>query len=309
VDPDPAQVQGGRFLNRLRARSGPVLPVVLPAFLPVVLLAAFLISLPPCRALAQEAPPLEADGPPQTSAHAPAPVRPRATRPVPFAPAKSAPAKPVPARPASATPSPGVAKALSASAKSAPVKPTARGPAVKNDGKRYLRSLDENHDGRISHEEFLAGGKKRFAKLDLNHDGVISAQEAKAAQAKMRERKAASDAKRLAQGKPVKGKAKSDRPARPYLSGFDANKDGRVTRKEYLAKREKAFAEMDLNHDGVISKDEAKAAKAKKLARREERKAETRERKARKKARTEASAAAPAPEADAVNPSPASPAL
>ncbi len=175
----------------------------------------------------------------------------------------------------------------------------ARGPAVKNDGKRYLRSLDENHDGRIGREEFLAGTKKRFAKLDQNGDGVVSAQEAKAAKAKMLERKAKSDARRLAQGKPVKGKPKGDRPPKPYLSSFDANKDGRVARKEYLAKREKKFAELDLNRDGVVSKEEAKAAKAKLLARREERKVEAKERKARTLAKAEAKKSAQA-EAEAL---------
>lgn len=168
----------------------------------------------------------------------------------------------------------------------APARPKARGPAVKNDGKRYLRSRDENHDGRISREEFLAGTKKRFAAVDLNGDGVVSAQEARAAKAKALERKARSDARRQLQGK-TQGKAqgktqnrktvpaaKADRQARPFSPAIDANQDGRLSRQEYLARREKKFVELDLNRDGVISREEAQAAKAKLLKRRAERKAE-----------------------------------
>jgi Ca2+-binding EF-hand superfamily protein len=184
---------------------------------------------------------------------------------------------------------------------------------LKNDGKRYLRSLDENHDARISREEFLATAKKRFAKLDASGDGVISAQEARAAKARLAERKAKSDARRLAQGKPVRRRSVSARPPRPYLANVDANRDGRVTRKEFLARREKTFVELDQNRDGVISKDEAKAAKAKKLARRAERQAELKERQVRKAARDEArvasqalepAAAAQAPESVATSPAP-----
>ena len=243
----------------------------MPRVLPCLILSALLLAFFPARrALAQDAPPLEADGPPQTSpqtlpktsGQAPAQARPKAASPGPLGVAKPVLGKPLSLKP-------GATKSATV-----PAKPMARGPAVKNDGKRYLRSLDEDHDGRISREEYLAGTKKRFAKLDLNQDGVISPQEAKAAKAKMLERKAKSDARRLAQGRPVKRTAKNDRPARPYLSAFDANQDGRVARKEYLAKREKKFAELDLNHDGFLSREEAKAAKAKLLQRREERRAE-----------------------------------
>jgi Ca2+-binding EF-hand superfamily protein len=159
---------------------------------------------------------------------------------------------------------------------------TSRGPAVKNDGKPYMRSLDKNHDGRISHEEFMAGSKKRFAKADTNHDGIVSLQEAKAAKAKLLEKQAKRDAKRLAAGKPVKHRAKTARPPKPYLSTFDKNKDGRVSQKEYLERREKKFHEMDANHDGVISREEARVAKVKLLERREERKAQAKARRLRK---------------------------
>jgi Ca2+-binding EF-hand superfamily protein len=283
----------------------------------LALLALLLACLPIRLVLAQDAPPLEADGQPlaspQTSAAKSAPARPQAARNTPsdrVKPGRADSAKPGRA----AALKPALTKPPLLTPGATPSKAAARGPALKNDGKRYLRSLDENHDGRISREEFLAGAKKRFTKADLNHDGVISPSEARAARAKMLERTAKSDARRLARGLPVKRKARSGKPPRPYLAAFDANHDGRVTSKEYLARRERRFAELDLNHDGVISREEAKAAKAKKLRRREERMVEIKERQARKRARSEAQGAAQdsaqgqkpaAPRAEPPNPVPA----
>ena len=252
----------------------------------VLVLALLLAVFPASLALGQDAPPLEADG---AFSAASKPVAPRPISPRPAA-GKPLSFKPGPSdrsgqagKPGQVGPNPTAptASAPAASAQ-APARPKARGPAVKDDGKRYLRSRDENHDGRISREEFLAGTKKRFAAMDQSGDGVVSAKEAQAAKAKLLERKAKSDARRKAQGKPQNKKSarvgKGDRPAKPYLSAVDANQDGRVTRKEYLVRREKKFAELDLNHDGVISKEEAQAAKAKLLKRRAERKAEARQR-------------------------------
>ena len=279
------------MLTRLCGRACPGLRLFL---LPLPgLLALALIALAPI-ALAQEAPPLEAEGPPLAPLRTSAPAKPLPGKPIP---GKPIPVKSGDAKAPQPVPRPG-APAVQGQ-KAALARPVARGPAVKNDGKRYLRSLDENHDARISREEFLAGAKKRFAKADLNNDGVISPQEAKAAKAKLQERKAKNDARRLAQGLPVKRKAADGKPPKPYLSSFDANHDGRVARKEYLAKRERKFAELDMNRDGVVSKEEAKAAKARLLARREERKAKARERAARTQARAALSAPAQ-PEAQPV---------
>ena len=38
----------------------------------------------------------------------------------------------------------------------------------------------------------------------------------------------------------------------------DTNKDGKITKKEFLARAEKHFEEMDKNHDGSLSKEEAR---------------------------------------------------
>jgi hypothetical protein len=37
---------------------------------------------------------------------------------------------------------------------------------------------------------------------------------------------------------------------------YDKDRDGTVTREEYLASRRKAYAKLDTNHDGVLSFDE-----------------------------------------------------
>jgi hypothetical protein len=41
-----------------------------------------------------------------------------------------------------------------------------------------------------------------------------------------------------------------------FIGGFDANRDGVVTRAEYDAVRQQRFATADTNHDGSLSEDE-----------------------------------------------------
>lgn len=245
-------------------------------------LLALLLCTPAMPAFAQDAPPHEGEG---VSRQA----RPKAAVPAPGQKAGQKPEQKTHQKAAASAPAGKAATAPTGKHGQAKV---ARGPAVKNDGKAHLRSLDKNHDGRVSREEYSAGAKKRFAKADANHDGVISAPEAKAAKALLQQKQSARDAKRLAQGQPVKRKKKSDKPAKPYLATFDKNHDGRVTQKEYLARRDKKFAETDLNHDGVISREEARAAKVKLLERREERKAQAQARRLSKAAAYKSQAAA-----------------
>lgn len=236
-------------------------------------------------ALAQDAPPYEGEGPRRPAPAAKAPV------------AKVTPAKAAPAVAKKAAPARPGAKVS--------VKPGAK-PGAKVDTKPPLRSLDKNHDGRVTKDEFLAGSKKRFAKADANKDGVISAQEAKAAKAALKEKQAKRDAKRLAEGKPVKrakpgaksGAKSGGKAGKPYLSALDANKDGRVSQKEYLARREKQFSKMDANRDGSVSRDEARQAKAQAKALREEKKAQAKARRLRKieEAKAKAGMSSPGPE-------------
>jgi Ca2+-binding EF-hand superfamily protein len=215
-------------------------------FLSVVsVLALFLLfPLAGSAALAQDAPPHEGEG-----------VR----RPAPAPPAKV---------------QAGASKAPVAKRKTPAATASRKAPDAKREAKPPLRSVDANHDGRVSREEYLAGARQRFAKADANRDGVISAQEAKAAKLALQQKRDRAEARRQAKGQPAKPKRKDGTSAKPYLSGLDSNKDGRVSQKEYLARREKAFAAMDLNRDGVVSREEARSAKKQAQQRREAKKAQ-----------------------------------
>ncbi len=50
--------------------------------------------------------------------------------------------------------------------------------------KQMQAQFDTNHDGRISHDEFVNGPTRGFDLADLNHDGVVTEMEVKTAQAK-----------------------------------------------------------------------------------------------------------------------------
>ncbi len=47
---------------------------------------------------------------------------------------------------------------------------------------------------------------------------------------------------------------------------YDKDKDGKITREEYLANRRKAYARLDTNHDGVLQFDEWSAKSIAKFA-------------------------------------------
>lgn len=52
----------------------------------------------------------------------------------------------------------------------------------------------------------------------------------------------------------------ADEARRAYFSGFDSDRDGWVSRDEYLAYLQRGFDHLDLNGDGVLDADELPVA-------------------------------------------------
>ncbi|MGE5511227.1 MAG: EF-hand domain-containing protein [Bacteroidota bacterium] len=90
-------------------------------------------------------------------------------------------------------------------------------------------------------EEFDARTRARFARLDRNGDGVIDAGEIEAAiTQRMNERHA----------------RMGDRVFARFMRRFGADRDGKVSKDQFMAQIRQHFTELDLNNDGKITDDD-----------------------------------------------------
>ena len=133
------------------------------------------------------------------------------------------------------------------------------GPSGPGGDPRFDR-MDRNGDGRISHDEYMTVARehaeKLFNTIDVQHRGFITLEDIRAARDAMMSRRGR--------------QAPAGGPWRYLEDNFaviDANRDGRITRDEFLAdataRAEKSFARLDANGDGYITRDEYKAARDK----------------------------------------------
>jgi Ca2+-binding EF-hand superfamily protein len=96
-----------------------------------------------------------------------------------------------------------------------------------------LRGADQNKDGAVTLEEALAVGAQRFASLDRNSDGAID--------------RADFDALR---------KEMTDYRIKRFIHHYGGDKDGRVTRDQFMAKWQERVARLDRDNDGTLSAGE-----------------------------------------------------
>ncbi|HEX5461560.1 MAG TPA: EF-hand domain-containing protein [Steroidobacteraceae bacterium] len=109
------------------------------------------------------------------------------------------------------------------------------------DAAEAFQAADANHDGTVTRAELIASRAGRFSKLDRNGDGYIDSDDLPK---RLRRRQKASD--RIA----------------ALIAQFDKDGDGRISRDEFVNGPTLAFDRADTNHDGKLSPDELKGAKA-----------------------------------------------
>ncbi|MBW8785388.1 MAG: EF-hand domain-containing protein [Novosphingobium sp.] len=135
--------------------------------------------------------------------------------------------------------------------------------------------LDVNHDGKLDQADKNARMAQMFDPIDTNHDGSISREEFMAAH-----QHGPMSAEHGQHGRMSRGGA----GMAPMMGGMgamhrgmgrdaigvgmiglgkaDANRDGSVTRDEFIAAALRRFDAIDTNHDGQLTRDERQAARA-----------------------------------------------
>jgi hypothetical protein len=105
------------------------------------------------------------------------------------------------------------------------------------DPAEMMERADVNGDGNISWAEMTQSREKAFTKLDRNRDGSADKKD-----------------------RPTFGGARFDEAMRTFAPA-DANRDGRISRSEFMNAPSPAFEAADTNNDRVVTAAEAKVLK------------------------------------------------
>jgi len=155
----------------------------------------------------------------------------------------------------------------------APRQPMTR-TAVEQRADRLFDRLDANHDGKLDQADREARQKARFDRADANHDGQVSyaeftvartdaehARKDRFAQRGERFGQNVRGEHRMAHNRFGHGRFRGRGGALGMIQMADADKDGAVTKAEFQARMLQRFDRLDTNHDGTVTRDEAKAAR------------------------------------------------
>ena len=110
--------------------------------------------------------------------------------------------------------------------------------------------------GPVTKSDFEARTRERFARIDRNSDGVLDLAEIEASFTERANTWRQRMGQRFGKGEDGPVGAPGGLSGERMIRRFDENKDGRVTKDEFIGHIRRAFAEMDLNNDGRLTDDD-----------------------------------------------------
>ena len=125
-----------------------------------------------------------------------------------------------------------------------------------------MAALDTDRDGRLSRDE-IARAPKVLERFDRNQDGFLDARELHQAMGGPGGRGGRPDGRRPPRGGGGRGRME-------YIKRMDRDRDGRVTRDEFMGAVEGQFKGMDRDGDGAITEKDLDAMAAQRRGRRGE---------------------------------------
>ena len=142
----------------------------------------------------------------------------------------------------------------------------------------WFDRVDTNHDGVISHDEFMADAQAQFRRMDIDGNGYLVSEElgrfrraylqpvttGPQVNAEPPPTSASTDASSASHAKHKRGAGQGeDHTSNPAAANdidpvmaADSNLDFKVTPEEFTAHAEKTFLALDGNADGILSRDE-----------------------------------------------------
>jgi Ca2+-binding EF-hand superfamily protein len=133
---------------------------------------------------------------------------------------------------------------------------------------RFFQQYDRNKDGYLERNELPEPLREQFDQLDANHDGKISTKELQRGMASLMPKRRPSDMIYVLIEMSDCEDGCTAEVQRDYeiLRRLDKNKNGQIDPDELQAERERLikarvdhlFKDLDTNHDGKISREEAR---------------------------------------------------
>jgi Ca2+-binding EF-hand superfamily protein len=133
--------------------------------------------------------------------------------------------------------------------------------AAPHEGNAFIHDYDTDHDGKVTRAEFDAARTVRFKATDANGDGWVSEDEYVSEYSKRLEEQLKSFDR--GEEKKVEERQRQIRQTHVRFGVLDKDKDNKMTKAEYDASGDRAFAEQDDDKDGAVTLADTKATAAK----------------------------------------------